>query len=518
MRRILMPRLLLLLTACAMVGLSCRILDGDGQGPIPTATSEPATTSPIVFSSPTPGGVAPQEASIPELARATVQILALVEVGDQFQAVWSGSGSVIDPSGLVLTNAHVVDNRYDEYTDIGVALTDRTDQAPELIYLAEIVSIDYSLDLAVIKIISDMSGNSVSASLPTVTLGDSDQVELGGTLRILGYPAIGGQTITFTEGAVSGFTSERGIDGRAWIKTDATIAAGNSGGMAVDDQGRLVGIPTQVSSGDERGDIVDCRSVVDTNRDGVIDNRDTCVPLGGFINGLRPVNLARPIIEAALAGQQYVAGGTLQPLGGFDLADMSFFSLQFSDGVTQDDMPTRVLNVLPSGSTDLCLFWEYEGMMDGMIWSAIWFIDQELSDEGSIISSSWGGGDTGSWWTCIYNDNGLVDGLFEVVLESEGQALADESIFVGGFRQQIDFRLLNQSNNPICYAYLSPSMAQNWGQDELGAQEIVYPGTSSTFSLVTGEYDLFLRTCDDTTLAEEYRIDIFGDMTYTLSD
>jgi hypothetical protein len=208
----------------------------------------------------------------------------------------------------------------------------------------------------------------------------------------------------------------------------------------------------------------------------------------------------------------------MQPPGGFDLTDTGFSSLLFSDGVTQDDMPARLLNVLPSGSTDLCVFWEYEGMMDGMIWSAIWFIDQDLSDEGSIINASWGGGNTGSWWACIYNDDGLVDGLFEVVLEAEGLPLANESIFVGGFRQQIDFNLLNQSSDPICYALLSPSMAQNWGQDELGAQEIVYQGTSSTFSLVTGEYDLLLLTCDDTTLAEEYRIDVFGNMTYTLSD
>jgi len=518
MRRTLVPRLTLLLTACAMAGLSCRIIDGNGEGPIATATREPTTTSPSIVNSPTPGGVVPQGASIPDLARATVQILALVDVGSQFQVVWSGSGSVIDPSGLVLTNAHVVDNRYDEYTDIGVAVIDRADQAPELVYLAEIVSIDYNLDLAVIKITSDLSGNSVSANLSTVTLGDSDQVELGGTLRILGYPGIGGETITFTEGAVSGFTSERGVDGRAWIKTDATIAGGNSGGMAVDDQGRLVGIPTLASSGDAEADIVDCRSVVDTNRDGVIDDRDTCVPLGGFINGLRPVNLARPVIDAALAGQQYVAGDAIQPPGGFDLADTFFSSLLFSDGVTQDDMPAGVLNVLPSGSTDLCVFWDYESMADGMIWSAIWFIDQELSDEGSIINDSWGGGGSGSWWACIYNDDGLVDGLFEVVLEAEGQALATESIFVGGFRQQIDFNLRNQTSDPICYAYLSPSMAQNWGQDELGAQEIVYQGTTSTFSLVTGEYDLLLLTCDDTTLAEEYRIDVFGDMTYTLSD
>jgi S1-C subfamily serine protease len=501
-----------------MAGVSCRLVEGNGQQPDPTATHTPVETSPIIVSSPTPSGATPGEVSIPELARATVQILALVRVGNDYQAVWSGSGSIIDARGLVLTNAHVVDNRYDEYEEIGVALIDQTDQAPELSYLAEIVAIDYNLDLAVIRILSDLDGSGVSLNLPSVSLGNSDQVELGGTLRILGYPGIGGETITYTVGAVSGFTSERGIDGRAWIKTDATIAGGNSGGMAVDDQGRLVGIPTQVSSGDEKADIVDCRAVVDTNRDGVIDSRDTCVPIGGFINGLRPVNLAMPVIDAALAGEQYVAGGAMQPQGGYDLTDTYFYNLEFSSGVTPDDTPSQLLDVLPSGSTELCVFWDYESMVDGMTWSAIWFIDRELSEEGSIISASWGGGDSGNWWACIFNDQGLSDGLFEVVLEAESQMLASESIFVGGLHPQIDFTLQNQSSSSICYAFLSPSMAQNWGQDELGAQEIVSSGNSSTFPIVTGEYDILLLDCDYTRLDEEYGIDVVGDMTYTLYD
>jgi hypothetical protein len=153
-----------------------------------------------------------------------------------------------------------------------------------------------------------------------------------------------------------------------------------------------------------------------------------------------------------------------------------------------------------------------------MSWSAIWFIDRELSDEGSIIEASWGGGAVGNWWACIFNDFGLSDGLYELVLEVEGERLATESIFVGGNHMSIDFTLTNQSSHPICYAYLSPSLAQNWGQDELGAQEIVYPGAMSVFPLVTGEYDILLMDCDSNRLAEEYNIQVFSSMTYTLQD
>ena len=230
------------------------------------------------------------------------------------------------------------------------------------------------------------------------------------------------------------------------------------------------------------------------------------------------MNLALPIIEAARSGQQYVAGGDVEPQGGYDLSDTFFYNLQFSVGVTADDRPAQLMEVVPGGVTELCIFWDYEGMADGMIWSAIWFVDRELSEAGSIINAVWGGGSAGNWWACIYNDSGLPDGLFEIVLEAEGDMLASESIFVGGSHQLISFTLENRSSGPICYAFLSPSMAQNWGQDELGAQEIVYPETSSTFDLASGEYDILLKNCEGDRLAEEYGIGVFGDTTYTHSD
>ena len=62
-------------------------------------------------------------------------------------------------------------------------------------------------------------------------LGDSDALHLGDDILILGYPGIGGETITLTRGEVSGFhLCKRGYGNRAFIKTSATIAGGNSGG------------------------------------------------------------------------------------------------------------------------------------------------------------------------------------------------------------------------------------------------------------------------------------------------
>jgi serine protease Do len=487
-------------------------LGGLACGTIEEVTPTPRATAPGVAPTAAPMG------STADLAKATVQILALKVVGDSYESVWSGSGSVIDAKGLILTNGHVVDDRTGNYDLLGVAITGRTDEPPELQYLAEIVSADYDLDLAVIRIVTDMDGNPVEPNLTAIPVGDSDQVEIGDHLRVLGYPGIGGETITFTEGAVSGFTTERSVEGRAWIKTDATIAGGNSGGVAVNMAGQLIGVPTRASAGDTQGDIVDCRPVVDTNRDGVIDDNDTCVPIGGFINGLRPVNLALPLIEAAENGEQYVAQPlALAPSGGYDLSETYFSNLVFSDGVTEDDKPKKLWYALPSESSQLCAFWDYEGMVDGMSWSAYWFVDGELDAGASYVDETWAGSDTGNWWVCVTSEGYLGDGLYELVLEVEGESMLDDSIFVGGDHTVADLTLNNESSTEVCYVHIAPHQASNWGQDRLGMEETLKPGGQRVFTFAGGEYDILLVDCDGNTLLEEYSIDLTRDQTYNFT-
>lgn len=515
------PRLYMLASALFISSLVATSLACAGSQPeSPEDTRAPAVQDTAVPDEQEPAGSTTVGASTSELARAAVKIFALLEEGGNLYEVWVGSGSLISPDGLILTNGHVVDDRYDEYTYLGVGVTNQTDQPPELLYLAEITAVDYALDLAVIRIVSDLDGNPVDLNLPYVSVGDSDGVEIGDELRILGYPVIGGSTITFTEGVLSGFTSERGVPGRAWIKTDAQISGGNSGGMGVNDAGELIGVPTLAASGAETDSIVDCRPVADTNRDGYVDENDTCVPIGGFINGLRPVNLALPLIQAAQSGQQYAEGElpAETPAGGFDLTDSAFYGLQFSNGVTEDDRPTQLVDNLAAGATDLCAFWDYEGMADGMSWSAYWFVNGELSEGGSLIDQTWDGGGSGNWWVCTSNDEGLTDGLYELVLEVEAESFASGAIFVGGDRSPVTFSLENGSSLRVCYVRISPTEAQNWGGDRLGSEEMIDPGTTREFQLVTGNYDLQLLNCDLEVLLEEYGLDVSADFTYTVTD
>jgi hypothetical protein len=189
---------------------------------------------------PTPTPLPPSE-----IAKSSVRIDVFVEEqGRPILAGW-GSGTILTADGQILTNAHVVRGA----DELIINLISDIDQPPIPTYYAEPIEVDYVLDLALIQITTDLDGNEVVRSeldLPALELGNSDDIALGQRICILGYPDIGDETVTFTEGTVSGFKSEDLGDGseRIWIKTDTAISFGNSGGTAVDERGLLVGIPT----------------------------------------------------------------------------------------------------------------------------------------------------------------------------------------------------------------------------------------------------------------------------------
>ena len=295
------------------VGMAIFALDRRTEKPSQINTTSPAA-APITSSTQPSSQTSFTPASPDHIPyEAVVQIIAMVNLDGNIQPGWSGSGSIISPDGLILTNAHVVlSDAYYTVDHLIIALTVAQDAPAQPTYLAEIFQADAALDLAVLRITKDLNNNPVDPSklnLPFVPLGDSDKLQLGDPLTILGYPGIGGETITLTRGEVSGFTGDRVYGNRSFIKTSATIAGGNSGGMATNSRNELVGVPTQVGYGGE-GEIVDCRALADTNGDGVINNFDSCIPTGGFINALRPIKLAIPLIEAAKRGEQNIVAGT----------------------------------------------------------------------------------------------------------------------------------------------------------------------------------------------------------------
>ena len=237
-----------------------------------------------------------------EIMEGAVSIISLVMDGGELVPVWGGSGTIISEDGLVLTNAHVATDMFDQVGLGGapmdalvIALTTREDRPPTPMYFAEVVAYDHQLDLALLQITTDLNGRSVDADdmdLTAVEIGDSDELHLGDDLYIFGYPTIGEGYITFTSGRVSGFESAE-LSGdevmRTWIRTDTTIAGGNSGGTGVNAEGQLIGVPTQLGT-------AEARRIVDTNGDGVIDENDNPVSVGQ-LNELRPINLLAYLTE-----------------------------------------------------------------------------------------------------------------------------------------------------------------------------------------------------------------------------
>jgi serine protease Do len=140
-----------------------------------------------------------------------------------------GSGFLVRPDGLILTNAHVVR----EAKQVTVKLSDRRE------FAAKVLGSDTATDIAVLKI--DAKG------LPVVNLGDSKTVQVGDYVLAIGAPY--GFEQTATQGIVS--AKGRSLPGDSYvpfIQTDAAVNPGNSGGPLFDAAGRVVGINAQIYS------------------------------------------------------------------------------------------------------------------------------------------------------------------------------------------------------------------------------------------------------------------------------
>jgi Do/DeqQ family serine protease len=143
-----------------------------------------------------------------------------------------GSGVVVDPSGLVVTNFHVIRGA----SQVKVALSDKRE------FDADIVLKDPRSDLAVLRI------KGAHERFPTLQFDDSDKLQVGDVVLAIGDPFGVGQTVT--HGIVSALarTQVGTSDYQFFIQTDAAINPGNSGGALVDMNGRLVGINSAIAS------------------------------------------------------------------------------------------------------------------------------------------------------------------------------------------------------------------------------------------------------------------------------
>jgi len=143
-----------------------------------------------------------------------------------------GSGVIVDPAGLVVTNYHVIADA----SEVKVALADKRELD------ADIVLKDQRSDLAVLRI------KSHGERFPTLEFANSDELQVGDVVLAIGDPFGVGQTVTHGIVSAVARTQVGNSDYQFFIQTDAAINPGNSGGALVDVNGRLVGINSEIYS------------------------------------------------------------------------------------------------------------------------------------------------------------------------------------------------------------------------------------------------------------------------------
>jgi serine protease Do len=153
---------------------------------------------------------------------------------DDYRSEAGGSGFVISPDGLIVTNNHVIDGA----SEVKVHLGDRD-------YTAQVKGADAATDLALLKI-------NAGTSLKYLELGDSDRARVGDWVMVVGNPLNLNKTVT--TGVISAKGRALGINDISFenfLQTDAAINFGNSGGPLVNLQGRVVGIASAINYGAE---------------------------------------------------------------------------------------------------------------------------------------------------------------------------------------------------------------------------------------------------------------------------
>jgi hypothetical protein len=401
---------------------------------------------------------------IERLQRATVFVMQTRNNGSDLIVTCVGSGTIISRSGLILTNAHhTLTSSSCPGDTLVIAFNIRDGEAPIPKYRAEIIQADAGIDLALISITRQFDGRLIepdTLALPFVELADSASVQLDQTIRIVGYPGIGNDPVEVRVGTISGFAAEPSGGEKSWIKTRAEIPGTMSGGGAYDQDGRLIGIPTTAPLG-LLSDNTTCLPIQDTNNDGLVTEIDACIPVGGFINSLRPSNFARSLFRAASLGLSVDI--PLQPASqSIRLGTPTFDRLFFSPSVNEAGMPTSVIDSLPAGSNSLYLFFDYASMTPETVYELRVTTDGIPNSTFSLAPVRWSGGERGLWYIGSSNQP-WPNGVYDFTLFANGIAAGNKRLLIGGGAQStavfsdIVFGLLDNRGTPLGNGFVLPT-------------------------------------------------------------
>ncbi len=255
-------------------------------------------------------------------------------------------------------------------------VVDGTGSPPRLRYVGNVLAENTELGLAVVRLVADATG-AAPRDLPAAVYGDSDAVTGDDRLTVLGFAGATGEGVTVTVGEVAAFQLQGDGITRALITTGADVARGVVGGAVFDPRGRLVAVP--------------------------VATRDAQTGTAR----LRPSNLARPLLDAAAAtaaalpplGVDPLPGppATLPPTstgptstgpttvvptstGPTTVVPARHFEAKVTPGKTPGGEPLPPETAFPAGVAQICVFWRYADMVDGLPYRVEWDVGTTAYD------------------------------------------------------------------------------------------------------------------------------------------
>jgi S1-C subfamily serine protease len=329
---------------------------------------------------------------------ATVQVI--VPVSDEEDLYSTGSGTILSDDGLILTNYHVMGEietttLYNENGFAGIAINPTNLRgAPVLQYAATLVAGDPELDLALLRIVGLLEDTSAplpeNLGLTPIVVGDSELVEIGDQIHAFGFPSIGGDTVTFTSGQVAGFLDEDKDGYSEWLKVDLNINHGNSGGLATNDLGEMIGVPTA-----GRTDL-------------------------GMIGLVRDGNMAMEFVKRALLQPQ--TNSPSSPDGAY------ISNVQFAQAIDSRGRPRNPGARFPSDVSSIYATFDYGNFAANSNFDFSWYHNGFRIFNDLVV---WTYGSEGSTWVDLYSEDGLEDGFYEVEISLNGSRLHRSGVTVG---------------------------------------------------------------------------------------
>lgn len=214
-----------------------------------STTSTTTTIAPTTTTSTTTTTIATTTTSIPtpdEIAATVVRVG--IYQPDTKKYCQFGTATRIGDNDVYLTNYHVIDlSECADDSVIALLVEPDPGQPPAFAGYATAAAVDPILDIAVLHGSQFVGAQTQLSDVRVAELGDSDALPLLSTITLAGFPAIGGDTKSVTQGQYNGTQDDPRVAGAHWLKSTAVAGHGSSGGPAFDANGRLVGIVSALS-------------------------------------------------------------------------------------------------------------------------------------------------------------------------------------------------------------------------------------------------------------------------------